>query len=121
VRSTGLAALVDAELCINGTPPQARYFFKHALIQEAAYQSLLKSKRRQYHRQIAQVLEERFPETRNTHPDLMAYHYGQAGLNEQAIGYWRRAGQQAIERSANAEAIHHLSTALELLNLLPDP
>ncbi len=116
-----LAALVEAELLYQrGTPPLARYFFKHALIQEAAYQSLLKSKRRQYHRQIAQVLEERFPETRNTHPDLMAYHYGQAGLNEQAISYWRRAGQQAIERSANAEAIHHLSTALELLKLLPD-
>ncbi|HLE26417.1 MAG TPA: BREX system ATP-binding domain-containing protein, partial [Thermodesulfobacteriota bacterium] len=87
-----LAKLVEAELLYQrGLPPQARYFFKHALIQEAAYQSLLKSKRRQYHQKIAQVLEERFAEIRETQPELLAYHYTEAGLSGQAIVYWHRA------------------------------
>ena len=78
----GLAQLVDAELLYQrGLPPQARYMFKHALIQEAAYQSLLRSTRRQYHQQIAQVLEERFPETCETQPELVAHHYTEAGLS----------------------------------------
>ena len=77
----GLAQLVEAELLYQrGLPPQARYRFKHALIQEAAYQSLLRSTRRQYHQQIAQVLEARFPETCETHPELVAHHYTEAGL-----------------------------------------
>jgi class 3 adenylate cyclase/predicted ATPase len=116
-----LAKLVEAELLYQrGLPPQARYFFKHALIQEAAYQSLLKSKRRQYHQKIAQVLEERFAEIRETQPELLAYHYTEAGLSGQAIVYWHRAGQRAIERSANMEAIGHLIKGLELLKALPD-
>src|SRR4029450_12941976 len=85
----GLRQLVGAELVDQrGLVPQARYLFKHALIQDAAYQSLLKSKRQQYHQQIAQVLEERFPETTQTQPELLAHHCAEAGLIEQAVGYW---------------------------------
>jgi predicted ATPase len=117
----GLTQLVAAELLYQrGLPPQARYVFKHALIQDAAYQSLLKSKRQQYHKQIAQVLEERFPETRETQPELLAHHYTEAGLTERAISHWQKAGQRAIERSANIEAVSHLTKGLELLKALPD-
>jgi predicted ATPase len=117
----GLAQLVEAELLYQrGLPPQARYLFKHALIQDAAYQSLLKSSRRQYHQQIAHVLDERFPETTETHPELVAHHYTEAGLIEQAIPYWQQAGQRAVQRSANLEAISHLTKGLELLKTLPD-
>jgi predicted ATPase len=116
-----LARLVEAEVLYQrGTPPQARYVFKHALIQDAAYQSLLKSTRQQYHQQIAQVLEERFPETKKTQPELMAHHYTEAGLKEQAVPYWQQAGEKAAQRSANVEAVGHLTTALELLQTLQD-
>src|SRR5919109_3887161 len=102
----GLHQLVEAELLYQqGVPPQATYLFKHALIQDTAYQSLLKRTRQQYHQRIAQVLEARFPETVETQPELLAYHYTEAGLNEQAIGYWQRAGERALQRSANPEAI----------------
>jgi predicted ATPase len=121
VLQQGLAQLVDAELLYQrGLPPQARYRFKHALIQEAAYQSLLRSTRRQYHQQIVQVLEAKSPETCETHPELVAHHYTEAGLKAQAIPYWQRAGQLAIERSANVEALVHLTKGLELLHTLPD-
>jgi predicted ATPase/class 3 adenylate cyclase len=115
-----LAKLVEAEVLYQrGQLPQARYVFKHALIQDAAYQSLLKSMRQQYHQQIAHVLEKRFPETIEAQPELLAHHYTEAGLVEQAIPYWQRAGQKAIERSANVEAISHLTKGLELLKTLP--
>jgi predicted ATPase len=88
-----LAKLVEAEVLYQrGLPPQARYLFKHALIQDAAYQSLLKSTRQQYHKQIAHVLEERFPEIKETQPELLAHHYTEAGLLAQAVRYWRKAG-----------------------------
>ncbi len=117
----GLRQLVEAELVYQrGVPPQATYLFKHALIQDAAYQSLLKNKRQQYHQQIAQVLAARFAETVETQPELLAYHYTEAGLKEQAIPYWQKAGQRAAQRSANTEAITHLSNGLELLKTLPD-
>jgi predicted ATPase len=112
---------VSAELLHQkGVPPQARYIFKHALIQDAAYQSLLKSRRQQYHRQIARTLQERFLETVETQPELLAHHYTEAGFFEQAIPYWQKAGQRATERSANTEAISHLTKGLELLKSLPD-
>ena len=115
-----LARLVEAELLYQrGFPPQARYIFKHALIQEAAYQSLLKSTRQYYHRQIAQILAERFGETAETQPELLAHHYTEAGLFAQALPYWQQAGQKAIERSAHVEAISHLTKGLELLKTLP--
>jgi predicted ATPase/class 3 adenylate cyclase len=116
-----LRQLVEAELLYQrGVPPQATYLFKHALIQDAAYQSLLKSTRQQYHQRIAQVLVERFPETAETQPELLAHHYTEAGLAEQAIPYWQQAGQRAIQRSANLEAISHLTRGLEVLKTLPD-
>jgi class 3 adenylate cyclase/predicted ATPase len=117
----GLHQLVEAEfLYQRGLLPQATYLFKHALIQEAAYQSLLKSTRQQSHQRIAQVLAEQFPETAETQPELLAHHYTEAGLPAQAIPYWRRAGQRARERSAYVEAIAHLTKGLELLKILPD-
>jgi predicted ATPase len=113
--------LVDAELVYQqGVPPQATYVFKHALIQDAAYQSLLRSTRQQYHQRIAQVLEARFAQTTETQPELLAHHYTEAGLAEQAIGYWQRAGRQAAQRSAHVEAIAHLTKGLALLQTLPD-
>jgi len=117
----GLQQLVEAEfLYQQGLPPQAMYLFKHALIQDAAYQSLLRSTRQQHHQHIAQVLEARFPTICATQPELLAHHFTEAGLREQAIGYWQQAGQRAIERSANLEAIGHLTTALDVLKTLPD-
>ena len=116
-----LAQLVTAELLYQrGASPQATYLFKHALIQEAAYQSLLKSTRQQSHQRIAQVLEARFPETVETQPELLAHHYTEAGLVAHAIPYWQRAGERAIERSAHVEAISHLTKGLEVLNALPN-
>jgi class 3 adenylate cyclase/tetratricopeptide (TPR) repeat protein len=117
----GLRQLVEAEVVYQrGLPPQSSYIFKHALIQDAAYQSLLKSRRQQLHQQIAQVLEAQFVETRETQPELLAHHYTEAGLVGQAIPYWQQAGQRAAQRSAYAEAINHLRTGLELLKTLPD-
>ena len=116
-----LARLVDAELLYQrGVPPQATYLFKHALIQEAAYQSLLKSTRQQYHQRIAQVLETRFPASVATQPELVAQHYTAAGCTEQAVLYWQRAGQHASDRSAHLEAISHFTTGIELLKTLPE-
>jgi predicted ATPase len=117
----GLRQLVEAELIYQrGLPPQAHYLFKHALIQDTAYQSLLKSTRQQYHTKIAQVLAERFPEIRDTQPELLAHHYTEAGLIEQALPYWQQAGERASQRSAYMEAISHLTKGLEVLKALPD-
>ena len=88
-------------------PPHATYSFKHALIQEAAYQSLLRSTRQQYHQRLAQVLEARFPALVETQPELVAQHYTAASCGEQAVVYWQQAGQHASDRSAHLEAISH--------------
>jgi class 3 adenylate cyclase/tetratricopeptide (TPR) repeat protein len=115
-----LAQLVEAEVVAQrGLPPQATYTFKHALIQDAAYQSLLRSTRQQYHQRIAQVLAERFPETAETQPEVLAQHYTAAGLHDQALPYWQRAGQRALERSAHREAVGCLEQALSALPHLP--
>ena len=98
----------------------ARYIFKHALIQDAAYASLLKSTRQQVHQQVAQVLETRFPAFVETQPELVAQHYTAAGCTEQAIVYWQQAGQHASDRSAHVEAISHCTTGIELLKTLPE-
>jgi len=116
-----LARLVEAELLYpQGLPSEAGYRFKHALIQEAAYQTLPQGPRQQAHQRIAQVLAEHFPDTVATRPELLAHHYMEAGLDAQAISYWQQAGQRAIERSANVEAISHLTKGLELLKILPE-
>ncbi len=121
VLEQGLSQLMDAGLLYRqGVLPRATFIFKHALIQDAAYQSLLKTKRQQYHRHIAEVLEARFPETAEAQPELLAHHYTEAGLTAPAIVYWVRGGQRAVEHSANAEAIRHLGHALDLLRPQPD-
>jgi class 3 adenylate cyclase/predicted ATPase len=117
----GLRQLVDAELVYQrGVPPQATYTFKHALIQDAAYQSLLRSTRQQYHQRLAQVLAEQFPETAESQPELLAHHYTEAALITPAIPCWQRAGERALQRSANLEAISHLTRGLEVLATLPE-
>src|ERR671930_2061298 len=99
-----LRQLVEAELVYQrGMPPQAIYMFKHALIQDAAYQSLLRSTRQQYHQRLAQALVAQFPDVCATQPELVAHHYTEAGLSMQAVDYWQQAGQHAIERSAHHE------------------
>jgi class 3 adenylate cyclase len=116
-----LRQLTDAELVFRrGTPPEASYSFKHALVQDAAYQSLLRSSRRQLHARIAQALEEHFPGVAETQPEVLAHHLTAGGLREQAITYWERAGQHAAGRFANPEAIGHLTAALELIEALPE-
>jgi predicted ATPase len=117
----GLHQLVEAEfLYQQGLPPQTTYVFKHALIQETAYQSLLKSTRQQYHQRIAQVLEAQFPETVEAQPELLAQHYTEGGLNEAAVAYWQRAGHRANARSSHQEAIRHLDNGLKVLKILPE-
>jgi hypothetical protein len=117
----GLRQLVEAELVYQrGMPPQATYMFKHALIQEAAYQSLLRSTRQQVHQRIAQVLETLFPALVETQPELVAQHYTAAGCPEQAVVYWQWAGEHASNRSAHLEAISHVTTGIELLTTLPE-
>jgi TOMM system kinase/cyclase fusion protein len=116
-----LGRLVEAELLYQrGVVPQATYLFKHVLIQEAAYQSLLRSTRQYYHQRAARVLSEQFPETAETHPELIAHHYTEAACSAQAVPYWQRAGQRAIERSAHVEAVAHLTQGLDVLMTLPD-
>ena len=116
----GLVELVQAEVLYQrGVPPQATYTFKHALLQEAAYQSLLRSTRQQYHQHIAQVLAEQFPDLAETQPELLAQHYTAAGLAEEAVGYWQRAGQGAM-RGRPIWKRWPLTTGLEVLQTLPD-
>jgi class 3 adenylate cyclase/tetratricopeptide (TPR) repeat protein len=115
-----LTKLVDSELVYqSGQPPTSSYVFKHALIQETAYQTLLKSTRQEYHARIGQVLEERFAVVAETQPEVVAHHFTEAGLGEKAIPYWQRAGQRALARAANVEAIAHLTRGLEVLRALP--
>ena len=116
-----LDQLVAAELVYRrGSPPDVTYTFKHALVQDAAYGTLLKSRRQHLHARIAEVLETQFPETAETQPELLAHHCTQAVLVEKAVDYWHRAGEQAAKRSANLEAIQHVEVALGLLESLPD-
>jgi class 3 adenylate cyclase/predicted ATPase len=115
-----IAQLVRAELIFQrGTPPDAEYTFKHALVQDAAYSTLLRSRRQQLHARIATTLEQKFPEIVAAHPALLAHHCAEAGLAEKAVGYWLKAGQQAIARSAMTEAETQLGKGLDLLTSLP--
>jgi predicted ATPase len=116
-----LEQLVQSELVFRrGVPPDATYNFKHALVQDAAYQSLLKSKRQRVHAQIAKVLEEQFPATAEAQPEVVAHHCTHAGLTEKATDYWYTAGRQAMARSAMTEAVAQLTQALDLLARLSD-
>ncbi len=116
-----LRRLVDVELLYQrGVGAQATYVFKHALIQEAAYTSLLRRTRQHYHQWIAQALERQFAEVATVQPELLAHHNTEAGLVQEALPYWQRAGQQAAERSAHTEAIAHLNQGLRVLTTLPE-
>jgi predicted ATPase len=112
---SALAQLEEAELLFRtGMPPEARYTFKHALVQDTAYETLLRSRRQILHRQIADVLRGEFPAVAAAEPELVAHHLTQAGLDEPATEWWGRAGDQALRRSAFKEAAAHLGKAIEL-------
>jgi class 3 adenylate cyclase/predicted ATPase len=115
-----LARLVDAGLLFVEYDARGEtYTFKHALIQDAAYASLLLTARRTYQRRIAQVLVEQFPATVETAPELLAHHYTEAGMTAESLPHWLRAGRRALQASANPEAIAHLTIGLDLLDHLP--
>jgi class 3 adenylate cyclase len=103
----------------RGTPPEAIYTFKHALVQDAAYDSLLKRRRQELHAKIARVIEARFPNIKATEPEVLAHHLTAAGLTEAAIPLWQAAGDLALKRMALTEAIAHLNQGLELVSTLP--
>jgi predicted ATPase len=108
-----LDRLVSARLIVKGGLSLDALSFRHALIQDAAYQSLLKSKRQQYHEAIARALIESQPETVRMQPELVAYHFTEAGIAEQAVPFWQRAGERALARSANYESVDHFKHAIE--------
>jgi predicted ATPase len=118
---SALDRLIAAGLLFRqGVPPHASYLFKHALVQDAAYSTLLRAKRQELHARIARVLETQFLDVCETQPEVLARHCTQAGLAQQAITYWQRAGDRAAKRSANQEAVAHFRNAKELLEALPD-
>jgi class 3 adenylate cyclase/predicted ATPase len=116
-----LEQLASAELIFRrGVPPDAEYTFKHALVQDAAYSTLLRARRQQLHDRIVTTLENKFPEVVTAQPTLMAQHCTEAGLSDKAVGYWLKAGQQAVARSAMKEAVAQLHKGLDLLKSMPD-
>lgn len=121
--ANALAQLEEAELVFRrGEPPEAVYSFKHALVQEAAYESLLKSSRRRLHRRIAGTIEEKFAGIVAGEPEIVAHHFTEAGLLDRAAEYWLKAGKLALSRSANAEALNHLRRGIGLIDLeAPSP
>src|SRR5215475_11810332 len=116
-----LAQLVAAELIFQrGTPPDAEYTFKHALVQDAAYSTLLRSRRIQLHARIVATFENHFTETVTAQPALLAQHCAKAALADKAVVYWRKAGQQAMAHSATMEAEENYRQGLAMLNTLPE-
>lgn len=117
---SALGRLVQAGLLFQqGVPPEASYLFKHALVQDAAYGTLLREPRRALHAQIAETLESQFVEIAESRPELLARHYTEAGLVEKAAGLWGKAGQRSLERSALIEAVAQLTRALDQIVSLP--
>ena len=117
----GLTQLVAHGLLYQrGRMPRAKYMFRHALIRDAAYESLLRRTRQHYHQEVAQLLEARFADTVEMQPELVAHHYTEASCAEPAITYWQRAGERAAQRSASQEVVSHLRKGLEVLALLPE-
>ncbi len=116
-----LRKLTDAELLyVRGIAPEASYLFKHALIRDAAYEALLKSRRKELHRQVAHTIDERFTAFGESHPEVLARHWTEAGETEPAIAAWSRAGKSAEARNAFKEALESCQQALALLNTLPE-
>ncbi|HLW69729.1 MAG TPA: adenylate/guanylate cyclase domain-containing protein [Candidatus Binataceae bacterium] len=116
-----LRSLTDAELLyVRGIAPDSIYQFKHALIRDAAYEALLKSRRKELHRLVAQTIDERFAELREEHPEVLGRHWAEASENDKAVKYFQLAGARAVERSATVEAARHYLHALELLSALPE-
>ncbi len=113
-------AVLSGLLQQHGSVPRATFVFKHALVQDTAYQSLLRKTREQYHHRIADVLEHRFPDTAAERPELLAHHHAESGSAAAAIPYWGKAGNRAIARAAFPEAIAHLNRGIHLLDTLPD-
>jgi class 3 adenylate cyclase len=115
-----LSQLVHAELIFQrGTPPDADYTFKHALVQDTAYGTLLRSRRQELHARIALILEAQFPGIVRAQPEVLARHCAEAGMAEKAAAYWLAAGRQALARSAMPEAVAQLNKALDLLSGIP--
>jgi class 3 adenylate cyclase/predicted ATPase len=116
-----LGRLVEAELIFQrGEPPRSDFLFKHALVRDATYGTLVRGLRQQLHARTAQALEEMSSDTAATRPEVIARHLSEAGLGERAIVYWQRAGDLALRRSAAGEALTHLTSALRILGGLPD-
>jgi predicted ATPase len=117
---SALDRLIDAGLLFRqGLPPDATYWFKHALVQDAAYSTLLREPRRALHARIAETLESHFAEIAENQPELLARHCTEAGLIEKAASLWGKAGQRSLERSALVEATAQLTRALEQMASLP--
>jgi predicted ATPase len=116
-----LRRLVETGLVFQrGVPPTAEYLFKHALVQDTAYSTLLRGPRQALHRRIAEALEQRFPDVVETRPEILAHHYGEAAMPDKAITYWHRAGKSAVAKSAVREAVAQLRRGLGLLDGLPE-
>jgi class 3 adenylate cyclase/predicted ATPase len=110
-----LEKLAEADIVlVQGLPPESDYRFKHALIQDAAYENLLKSRRQVLHRRVAETLRDGFADTAAAEPEVLAHHFTQAGMTDAAIEWWGKAGDQALRRSAFQEAIAHLGRAIEM-------
>ena len=121
---TELGALLDRLIAAGllfrqGVPPHASYLFKHALVQDAAYGTLLREPRRALHARIAESLESQFVEIAESQPELLARHCTEAGMIEKAIGLWGKAGQRSLARSALIEAVEQFRRALDLIATLP--
>jgi class 3 adenylate cyclase/predicted ATPase len=120
VLQDALTRLTEAELVFaRGAPPNASYTFKHALVQDTSYSTMLRARRQQLHLAIALVLEKRAPEIVNTTPEVLAQHFEQAGQNEKAVAYYMKAADRDLRRFAMTEAVAHYSTALRLVQALP--
>jgi predicted ATPase len=117
---SALERLAESDLIlVQGLPPDSDYRFKHALIQDAAYENLLKSRRAVIHRRVAEILLYKFAGVATAEPEVLAYHFAQAGLDEPAIEWWGKAGDQALHRSAYVETIEHFGKAISLVETLP--
>ena len=117
---TALELLAEADiLLVQGLAPDAEYRFKHTLIQDAAYENLLKSRRQVLHRRVGETLRQKFGSTAAAEPELLAHHFTRAGMSEEAVEWWGKAGQRSLERSALVEAVAQLTRALDQIASLP--